>query len=188
MTQDTGTQATSLLERPDAEAPPVPRKAPPGQRGVRFFWPAVVLILGGLAALTTWTVLQRSAIEDAEGRPSIPSTHDSGIQNMLRQQQQGTSLPSTHDSGIQGMLRQQQSSGSASTHDSGFAPFLRQRGGQPSNHDSWVSRFNQAAPVVPPQHDSGIAAQLKARTADTSTCHKAAPGAGGWQARLAFDC
>jgi hypothetical protein len=89
--------------------------------------------------------------------------------------------------GIAGRLRAQDSGAQAQTAQ--LDPWIRNQlreqnpaGQAVSGTGSTVTQPSQS------QHDSGISAQLRARTGNAAGCVPAAPGAGGWEARLAYGC
>lgn len=79
-----------------------------------------------------------------------------------------------------------------SNHDSGITLRLRDEVRQDrSDHDSGIAGLVRERRGAQTAHDSGIAAALRERAGsghDGTNCVPAAPGQGGWEARLSHGC
>jgi hypothetical protein len=188
MTLHDDTGSGTLLRPPETdELRIVHEPTPAAPLRMRFVIPIVALIIGALAVLAVWTLAQSRMVDGLVDTPRALSDHDSHIARQLRERPAVPAPPAQHDSGIAGRLRAQDSGAQAQTAQ--LDPWIRNQlreqnpaGQAVSGTGSTVTQPSQS------QHDSGISAQLRARTGNAAGCVPAAPGAGGWEARLAYGC
>jgi hypothetical protein len=183
MTDLNETTGTTLLPTPTDTAGPPAQETRPARPGMGAFWPLVVLVVGAMAGLLGWALMQARTVEDVAA-PQAASVHDAHIAQQLRERQ-ALLTAGEHDPWIQGRLREQDGARELglSTQDPWVRRLLRDRGivaGSPA-------AVGHAGDSAAPQHDSGIAAALRQRAA-AEGCAPPAPGAGGWEGRLALAC